>query len=139
MIRLTKDQKRSVSLAINCSQGLLVVQRPSDDDDLPNEWGLPAASLREAETWQEAARRIGREKLGVDLEIGQELNRGELQRKKYNLEMRLFEAAIVDGAPAVPQPDLSVTQYQDWKWGSAADLKPAAEKGSLCCKLYLDS
>jgi len=48
----------------------------------------------------------------------------------------LYEARIVSGDVIVPQPASGVTQYQSWKWGSAADLEPAAEKGSLCCRLY---
>jgi hypothetical protein len=113
-----------------------MVQRPADDEDLPNAWGLPAASLRGDETWVDAAKRIGKEKLGVDLTVGTELQHGNVQRKKYTLEMKLFEASM-RGVPLVPQTEKTVTQYQDWKWGSAKDLEPAAERGSLCCILFL--
>lgn len=129
--------KRSVAVAIKDGDRVLIVQRPRDDEDLPNAWGLPAASLRAAEDWVAAVRRAGREKLGVELEVGKELLRGSLDRKDYTLEMRLFEARIGKEEPAVPQPDTTVTQYQSWRWGSAPDLEPAAQKGSLCCRLYL--
>jgi ADP-ribose pyrophosphatase YjhB (NUDIX family) len=130
--------KRSVSLAIMHGHQLLVVQRPEDDEDLPNAWGLPAASLRENESWHDAARRAGCEKLGVELEIERELNRGSLKRKRYMLEMRLFLARITSGTPSVPQPDATVTQYHDWKWGSGEDLRAAARDGSLCSSLFLE-
>lgn len=130
--------KRSVALAIMHGEQLLVVQRPDDDEDLPNAWGLPAASLREGESWPDAARRAGRDKLGVELEIERELNRGSLARKHYTLEMRLFLARISAGTPSTPQADVNVTQYQAWKWGTADDIRPAAERGSLCSRLYLD-
>ncbi|MGQ0562960.1 MAG: NUDIX domain-containing protein [Gemmatimonadota bacterium] len=127
-----------VSVAIRHDGQVLIVQRPGDDEDLPNLWGLPAASLRADEDWHEAVRRAGREKLGVELKVGRELTRGALERSGYTLEMRLYEASIEAGVPVVPQPDTSVTQYQAWKWGSGADLKPAAARGSLCCRLFLD-
>lgn len=129
--------KRSVALAIMRGERLLVVQRPADDEDLPNAWGLPAASLREAESWQDAAQRAGREKLGVELIIERELNRGSLAREHYTLEMRLFLARISGGSPSTPQAAADVTQYQTWKWGTADDIRPAAERGSLCSRLYL--
>lgn len=130
--------KQSVSLAIPHDNGeqVLIVQRPSDDEDLPHAWGLPAASLGPDETWIDAAQRAGREKLGVELQIGRELNRGSIERTGYTLEMRLFEACIVAGEPHLPQERTDVTQYQEWRWGTAGDLEPAAAAGSLCCRLY---
>lgn len=135
---MERQVKRSVSLAIMLGEQLLVVQRPADDEDLPNAWGLPAASLRGSESWHDAARRAGREKLGIELDIERELNRGSLARNRYTLEMRLFLARVTAGLPSTPQADATVTQYQAWKWGTADDVRPAAECGSLCSQLYLD-
>ncbi|MFW6079714.1 MAG: NUDIX domain-containing protein, partial [Gemmatimonadota bacterium] len=117
---------------------VLQVRRPPDDEHLPNVWGLPAGTLREGESWEDAVRRSGREKLGVELDVGSELNHGTTERHEYTLEMKLFEAGIVAGEPRAPQPDVGVTQYTDWRWGAARDLAPAAEKGSLCSRLYLE-
>ena len=52
---------------IESPEGLLLVRRPDDDDDLPGVWGLPAASLAEGESEEDAVRRAGREKLGVEV------------------------------------------------------------------------
>lgn len=128
--------KRSVSVAIPNGQQVLIVQRPPDDEDLPNAWGLPAASLKPGERWEDAVKRAGLEKLGVELDVGAELERGSLERRGYTLEMRLYEARITKGEPQAPQPDTTVTQYQAWRWGEDADLIPAAEAGSLCCRLF---
>lgn len=130
--------KRSVSIAIPHENGqqVLIVQRPADDEDLPNAWGLPAASLQPGETWADAAQRAGRDKLGVALQLGSEINRGSIERTGYTLEMRLFEACIVAGELGIPQETMDVTRYQEWRWGNAADLEPAAAAGSLCCRLY---
>jgi 8-oxo-dGTP diphosphatase len=118
---------------------LLVVLRPPDDPDLPDAWGLPAGRVRPGESWEDAVRRAGREKLGVELEVGRELNRGSLQRATYRLEMRLFEAKITRGEPRVPQDTPGVTQYRAWRWATPDALRPAAERGSLCCRLCLEA
>lgn len=131
--------KKSIAFVIRSGSHILIVQRPADDEDLPNAWGLPAASLHADESWEGAVRRAGREKLGVDLKVGAELNRGSIERASYSLEMRLYEATVVAGDVTVPQLIKGVTQYQRWRLGSAEDLMPAADQGSLCCRLYLAS
>ena len=137
---MTKPVKQSVALALFDERGqVLIVQRPSDDEDLPDAWGLPASSLRAGESWEDAVRRTGRDKLGVELRSMRELNRGTRERASYTLEMRLYEAEIVSGAVKVPQDVSDITQYQRWKWGTADLLRPAAEHGSLCCRLFLDT
>ena len=137
---MSRPIKESVAIVIRKpgdNESVLAVLRPADDEDLPNVWGLPAATLRPGESWDEAIKRVGLEKLGVQLKVGEELQRGTTERRNYRLQMRLYEAFIEKGTPFVPQPDLAYTQYAKWKWGTAADLQPAAQRGSLCCKLYL--
>ena len=123
--------KRSVSLVIEGPEGLLLVKRPEDDESLPGVWGLPAASLRPGESEQDALRRAGREKLGVEVRplrlLGEETGR---------IAMRDWVAEIVSGTPSVPQPGAG-TQYEAWRWGAAAELEPAARAGSLCARVLL--
>lgn len=137
-----RARKRAVSFVVRepgCPERFLVVRRPADDPELPDVWGLPAGSLRAGEEWGDAVVRAGAEKLGVRLRVGRELNRGTQERRDYTLEMRLFEAEIEAGEPSVPQPHPGVTQYVEWRWGDAALLCPAADLGSLCCRLYLET
>lgn len=137
-----KPVQQAVSIAIGRIENagdVLIVRRPADDADLPDTWGLPAASLREGESWEDAARRAAADKLGVRIDLQRELNRGRIERRDYVLEMRLFRARIAEGLPVVPQATADVTQYSDWRWGRSEDLVPAAEKGSLCSRLYLAS
>jgi flagellar basal body rod protein FlgG len=54
----------------------LLVQRPHEDEDLPGAWGLPAATLAAGESWEDAARRAGAEKLGVTLDVGVMIEQG---------------------------------------------------------------
>ena len=117
---------------------MLLVQRPPDDEDLPHAWGLPAASLAPGESWADAVRRAAGDKLGLDVEPGVVLREGSLERPSYRLEMRLYEARIIAGAPDVRRDVVDVTRYTAWRWGAAAELTAAAERGSLCGRLYLE-
>lgn len=137
-----KPEKRSVAVVIqhpHRADRILTVLRPDDDEDLPSTWGLPAASLRPAESWSEAAVRAGREKLGVELQIHGIVGEDRLEREGYVLHMRELEAAITDGRPDVDQPTEGVTRYRDWAWSGAERLVPAAREGSLCSRIYLRS
>lgn len=137
-----KPEKRSVAVVVrepDARDRILAVLRPEDDEDLPSSWGLPAASLRPGESWEEAARRAGREKLGVSLRVDGAVGEGRLEREDYVLRMRVFAAEIVEGEPEVPQPVEGVTRYRDWRWAPAERLVPAARAGSLCSRIYLRS
>src|SRR3989344_6366585 len=138
---MEKPVKNSIAYVIyNRDRSLFViVQRPFDDDDLPGYWGLPAGSLKEKESFEDAVVRSGREKLGVELKVNELINEGELERDKYVLHMREYEARIIKGVIKVPQEIKGVTQYKTCRWETAEDLIPASKKGYLCCKLYLES
>ena len=115
----------------------LIVQRPSDDENLPDIWGLPAGSVKDNETFKECVIRSGREKLGVELKPTKFIGRNNIERENYILHMEVYEAEIVSGEPEVPQSIQGITQYQKWRWGVSSDLKNAASKGSLCSQIYL--
>lgn len=135
---IVKPIKHSVAILTRDGDGrLLAVQRPSDDEDLPDAWGLPAGSLRPGEDWEEAVRRTGRDKLGVEVRPSGFLREGQLERKGYRLRMRLYEATIERGEPSVPQPVPDVTQYVAWEWAPPERLEAAAARGSLCSLLAL--
>ena len=117
----------------------LVVQRPDDDEDLPNMWGLPAGSQKGGETWEDVVLRSGREKLGVELEVVELIGEDKLDRKEYILHMREYEAKIIKGVPEAPQNVEGVTQYKDCRWGTHEDIIEIAKRGSLCTRIYLSS
>jgi 8-oxo-dGTP pyrophosphatase MutT (NUDIX family) len=122
------SRKRSISLVIESPDGVLLVRRPDDDESLPGVWGLPAASLRREESEEEAVRRAGREKLGVEVL--------PLQPIGKDGGMTDWETRIVEGRPSVPQPGPN-TQYAQLRWGDPRDLVPAARQGSLCSRVLL--
>jgi 8-oxo-dGTP diphosphatase len=113
---------------IDGPDGLLLVRRPDDDEDLPGVWGLPAVSLAPGESEEEAVRRAGREKLGVEV--------SPIRPLGVDQTMTGWEAGIVTGDPSVPQPGPH-TQYTDLRWGEPSELVPAARQGSLCCRVLL--
>jgi hypothetical protein len=113
---------------IESPEGLLLVRRPEDDDDLPGVWGLPAVSLAPGESEKEAVRRAGRDKLGVEVEPVERVGREQ--------SMTDWVARIVSGRPAVPQPGPH-TQYAQLRFGEPSELVPAAREGSLCCRVLL--
>jgi ADP-ribose pyrophosphatase YjhB (NUDIX family) len=133
-----KPQKRSISLVLPAPDGdrLLLVRRPADDESLPGFWGLPAASLVDGESEEDAVRRAGRTKLGVELRPLRALGEAGAGRPGHDHHMRAFEVEVLAGEPAVPQP-YGGTQYDAWRWGDAADLEPAARAGSLCSRALL--
>lgn len=134
-----KQIKNSIAFVIynKSKTKFLAVKRPADDENLPNIWGLPAGSLKENEAFEEAVLRAGKEKLGVELKIIKEIGSGTLEREQYTLYLKDFEAEIVSGKPKVPQPVKEVTQYTALKWAVPKELVKAAQKGSLCSRIFL--
>jgi ADP-ribose pyrophosphatase YjhB (NUDIX family) len=133
-----KPFKQSISLVIEGPGGILLVRRPEDDEELPGLWGLPAASLNQDESEEDAVRRAGRTKLGVEVRPLRPLGEAVGERPAYRIRMRDWAAEIVAGRPAVPQAG-GGTQYDELRWGDAAELLPAARAGSLCCRVLLES
>jgi len=146
--------KRAIALVIRepggdapgvmgCGPGArwLLVRRPDDDEDLPGIWGLPAGTLEAEETDEALIRRIGRDKLGVELAPGAVLAAGSVDRAAHRLDMELWTATITAG---VPDPHGSSTdrgdrtRYAACRWDHASTLENGAREGSLCCRLGVE-
>ena len=141
---VTSVKKRSVALAVHPQDDgsrVLLVRRPDDDDDFPGAWGLPAATCIAPETLEDAARRIGQFKLGVDVQLGRVIGSGVQERDDYVIEMHLFEAWLdgMDPKLAVDSEDSGLTYYASWRWGKSSDLVESACMGSLCSRVLLDA
>lgn len=132
--------RRAVAVAVHPSgrrDRVLTVLRPEDDPELPSTWGLPATTLEPGEGWEEAAHRVGRGKLGVELVVGALVGEDRTERGSYVLHMKEYRAEVAgDGRPEVPQRG-GGTQYRDWTWSAADRLRPAARRGSLCSRIFL--
>ena len=131
-----KALKRSVSLVIEGPGAVLLVRRPEHDESLPGLWGLPAATLHDGESEEDAVRRAGRDKLGVAVRPVRPLGEEAAERADHRIVMRDWLAEIASGEPAVPQPGTG-TQYVSWRWGDPSELASAADAGSLCARVLL--
>src|SRR5215510_1465452 len=110
--------KHSVAVVVAREDRVLSIRRPLDDDELPGVWGLPAGTVRGAETVEDVIHRIGRDKLGVELKPIRKLSSGVQNRSKYRLEMELWEASMV-GTPT----------YGEWQWAVLDLLRPGMAAG----------
>jgi ADP-ribose pyrophosphatase YjhB (NUDIX family) len=135
--------RRAVAAVIRRPGGLvLAVRRPDEPgEELPGLWGLPATTLAEGEPPEDGVRRLGREKLGVALAPLRALAEGEQQRADYTLRMTVYEASMTGEPSASGGPDrargASGTLYEALDWLPAASFREAAQRGSLCCELFL--
>lgn len=134
--------KRAVALAIyedGSRDRILSVLRPEDDEDHPGMWGMPATSLGDGESWEDAVHRAADEKLGLEVRIKEMLSEGAQERKDYDIVLRNYEVEITGGEPDVDQEDVESTKYEDWEWKPVEEMQETAEEGdSLCTSLLLD-
>jgi uncharacterized protein len=136
-----KAARHSVAVVVRgAGDTFLAVRRPDDPDDpLAGLWGLPAVTLRDGEDERAAAARAGRDKLGVELRVGDRIGEQSADRGPYVLHLADYEATIASGTPSVPQPDGSVTQYDACMFTDDPRLlAEAAGKGSLCAQIFLE-
>ncbi len=134
---MKKPEKRSVSFVIRKGNKILTIRRPHDDKELPNMWGLPATIVKKNESDEKAVIRAGNEKLGIRIRPLRLLNEGKQIRKDYALRMKLFEVSARGEPDVNATKTITFTRYTDWKWAEPEILKKAANKGSLCCGLFL--
>jgi 8-oxo-dGTP diphosphatase len=136
-----KPFKEAISLVITNDDGkFLTVKRPDNPkDDLAGVWGFPAVTLNENESHTDAAARVGKQKLGVEIELGDKIGDSTHDRMTYILHLTDYKAKIVSGEASSPQNDYSVTQYSECRYSDDATiLIPAARSGSQCTQLYLE-
>jgi 8-oxo-dGTP diphosphatase len=151
MMGTMKPVKRSVAVVVrrpgrpaagdaSAAGEFLIVRRPDDPGDpLAGAWGLPAVSLRDGEDERAAVVRAGRVKLGVELAVGARIGEKSADRDGYRLRLADYEATVLAGVPAVPQPDHSVTQYTECRYTTdPGTLTGAAARGSLCAQVFLE-
>ena len=137
----SSDVRRAVAAVVRRDDGLvLAVRRPDEPgEELPGLWGLPGVTLHEEESAEDGVRRIGREKLAVELTPLRALAEGEQRRDSYALHMTVYEASMA-GEPQLPRrtAETAGTLYEALDWLPAESFREAAHAGSLCCRLLLE-
>lgn len=136
-----KTVKFSVALVLRDDKGqILAVKRPSDDDLLPNLWGLPAVTVKGSELPEAAAKRVGQEKLCCGIEVTGFVGIKHADRGDYDFILMDLEAKVTDGEPKVINSTSKSTRYADQKWVEDLSIfNEAARKGSLCSQILLES
>lgn len=94
--------------------------------------------LIEDEPPEDTVIRSGQQKLGVKLKVVKYIGEGEIERETFILNMKEYEAEIVNGEPFAPQDIEGMTQYQKCEYKDPFILKEAAQKGSLCSRIFLE-
>lgn len=130
----------SIAAVVRRADGhFLAVRRPLDDDRLPGVWGLPAVTIHDGELPEAALRRIGREKLGTELEPQRFLGVRSADRGEYELILMDLEAGVTGREPNVHRATTTATRYIDQRWTDDLGLlAPAARMGSLCSRILLE-
>jgi len=117
------------------SSRLLTVRRPDDDEDLPGVGGLAATSLKDDESVEAAAR-----KLGANVTLGAMLAEGSQESAAQHFSLSLYAATLDATSPELPESNGQIdgsTYYTDWQWDLRESLSQGAQMGSLCCQLAL--
>ncbi len=117
----------------------LVVKRPDDDPDLGGHWGFPAATMRDGELPEQAAKRICKEKLNCDAATTRFLGIMFQKRNTYDIFLMDVEMMLADGQePDVHSAQTEHTAYVDQKWSTdPEDLRASANGGSCCSSIFL--
>ena len=136
------DRATRCSVAVVIRRGAdgfyLAVRRPFQDEQLPGLWGLPAGTLERGELPEQAVRRIGLEKLGVRIEPSRFLGIKSANRGSHELILMDIEATLEEGNPDVHSAVTTRTRYIDQQWTDRLELlQEAADRGSLCCQIFL--
>jgi ADP-ribose pyrophosphatase YjhB (NUDIX family) len=118
----------------------LAVRRPDSDEQLPGVWGLPAVTLAPGELPEAGLRRIGREKLGTEVEPVRFVGIRSRDRGDYELILMDIEARLTGPEPAVADAPTRATRYVDQRWtGDLLLLRDAARMGSVCSQVMLEA
>jgi 8-oxo-dGTP diphosphatase len=142
LIYMSKPIKYVVAVVLrnaNNPKEFLTVKRPDSDKDLGGCWGLPAASMKDGELPEAAARRVCREKLDCDAESVRFIGIMQQTRNAYDICLMDIEMQVVGNQqPEVSRSTSPDTVYVAQKWSTdPLDVMASAKKGSCCSSIFL--
>ena len=138
---MSKVKRESVAIVIKDEDGRFLAVKRADDDSFPGMWSLPAATVRDGESLEDAAKRAAKDKLGVDIKMVGEIGDASKDAHDCVKHMTEFEVEIVGGAkPTLEVRDPTVSRYSEMKYCDEPSLLiPATKSGALCSGIYLRS
>lgn len=127
-----KPVRNAVSVIIQSQGGeTLFALRSQYKESYPLVWSLPSHFMNAGESPEDTIRRIGRHKLGVELQPGELVNEGYGERVKYKLFMHDYIATVTGGNPCINSDD-----FVELRWSEPTkQLDSMIEMGD-CCRLY---
>ena len=111
---MSKKHIRVVSAAIVRQGSYLVTQR-QEKAVLPLLWEFPGGKVEPGESDEGALRRELRERIGVDVKVGEHLSQTEREYEKYIVELHLYACDLVGGEP-------HRGNVRDFRWVSSAEF-----------------
>jgi len=119
---------------------VLAVLRPPTDLKIPNIWGLPAVVVKEGELPEDAAIRVGVEKLSSTVKPISYVGIQSMDRGEYELILMDIKVKLTGPEPSVTNAPTTGTKYVDQKWTSDYSIFiKSAQEGSVCSRIFLQS
>ena len=92
---------------------LLTKRRP--DSHLPNLWEFPGGKVRPGESLKHALRRELREELGIEVDVGNEIQTVTHRYPERSVELHFFDCVIRSGEP-------QAIEVAEFCWVNSSDL-----------------
>jgi ADP-ribose pyrophosphatase YjhB (NUDIX family) len=129
---MDKPIKHAISVVIKNERGeTLFARRSAHKKEFPLVWSLPSHFVVDGETPEQTIRRIGHDKLGVDLQMEQLLNEGYGERSDFRLFMHDYAATVLSGKPHIASGD-----FVELQWATAENFLPTIKTKGDCTRLY---
>lgn len=127
-----KSTRHAISIVIqNENDEILFALRSANKSSYPLAWSLPSHYVSENESPKDTVKRIGKNKLGIELEIGELLNEGKSDRGDFILFMHDYSATITNGEPNIVSND-----YVELIWAEPHSQLNSMKVMGDCCRLY---
>lgn len=95
---------------------------------LPGLWEFPGGKVDSSETDEQALKREVKERIGVAVEVGERLAARTHDYSGYRVDLRLYDARIVTGAPAKGN-------VADFRWVTSGEMErypfPPADQATM--------
>lgn len=103
-------------------RGRVLAARRGPGMPLAGRWELPGGKVEARERPEEALRREIREELGVAVDVGEWLGRGESVARGRRIVLDVFEARLALGDDGRPAGELRPAEHDDTRWLGADEL-----------------
>jgi len=128
---MEKPIKHAISVVIKKGNKTLFSLRSPNKKEFPSVWSLPSHFMEPGEKYIDTIKRVGKHKLGVNLDVVRLLNEGYGERDDFRLFMHDYLVKIVDGEPHICSDD-----YTQLVWEDAETFLPTINIKGDCTRLY---